>query len=408
MIQRYHALDSLRAVMMLLGIVIHAAISYVTTVKGWGYQDAQTHPLFDFLVNFIHIFRMPIFFVMAGFFAALLFYKRGIRELLVNRFNRITIPFGIFWCILFPIVTGFIFANITDGQAFWEEIVSKWASITLGDLKTMHLWFLYYLMMMYVLTGILVAIPVPVFQYLKAVCSFYFLKIMQSPYRVGILSIMTLISLYPMRLGTLDTSTTPIPALKILFAYLIFYFFGWLLFEQRQLIETFTRRIWQQLGLATLLLPINLWATHQFIYDDFSRNTFYHWLTMMSGAVVTWLMIFSITGLFLKYLNRFSPLGRYISDASYWVYLIHMPIVVWLAGFLKSFEISAIAKFMIICVLTHFLCFFTYHHWVRASFIGKLLNGRKYDKSLPEKHPKPPFQPLDSSLSSTATHNSIH
>jgi peptidoglycan/LPS O-acetylase OafA/YrhL len=64
--RRYHALDGLRAGMMLLGIVFHAALPY-TTLPRWPFKDSSTHPVFDVLTVFLHIFRVPIFFAMAGF-----------------------------------------------------------------------------------------------------------------------------------------------------------------------------------------------------------------------------------------------------------------------------------------------------------------------------------------------------
>jgi hypothetical protein len=66
--RRYHSLDQLRAVMMLLGLVIHSAVSFITVPRptAWAYNDATTSVLFDILVFFIHVFRMPLFFSLLG------------------------------------------------------------------------------------------------------------------------------------------------------------------------------------------------------------------------------------------------------------------------------------------------------------------------------------------------------
>ena len=48
--------------MMMLGLVLHTAINYVPVLPvgiGWPYQDAHTSPIFDWLIVFIHVFRMP-------------------------------------------------------------------------------------------------------------------------------------------------------------------------------------------------------------------------------------------------------------------------------------------------------------------------------------------------------------
>ena len=73
--ERIHALDSLRAIMMLLGIVLHTAMTYSVTdySPGWPYKDiSATHLSNDYMHELIHSFRMQIFFVVAGFFASLL------------------------------------------------------------------------------------------------------------------------------------------------------------------------------------------------------------------------------------------------------------------------------------------------------------------------------------------------
>ena len=60
---------------MLLGLVIHSGITYGVLDYGndWPLRDPNsTHLINDFIVYFIHSFRMPIFFVVAGFFGALL------------------------------------------------------------------------------------------------------------------------------------------------------------------------------------------------------------------------------------------------------------------------------------------------------------------------------------------------
>lgn len=70
--ERIHALDSLRAIMMLLGVVIHSAITYGTVNYGnaWTLKDfGATNLLMDYIVFVIHNFRMPIFLWWPAFLA---------------------------------------------------------------------------------------------------------------------------------------------------------------------------------------------------------------------------------------------------------------------------------------------------------------------------------------------------
>src|SRR5690242_4449496 len=90
---RYHSLDALRASMMLLGIVLHAAANFTQEpMKVWSINDTSVHFIFDILFYFIHLFRMPVFFISAGFFAALLYEKRGSFGMIRNRVRRVLLP----------------------------------------------------------------------------------------------------------------------------------------------------------------------------------------------------------------------------------------------------------------------------------------------------------------------------
>jgi len=46
---------------------------------------------------------MPVFYVMAGFFAALLLARYGLPRAANNRFWRIAVPFVVGWIVLYPI-----------------------------------------------------------------------------------------------------------------------------------------------------------------------------------------------------------------------------------------------------------------------------------------------------------------
>src|SRR3954463_14786676 len=100
--KRDHALDSLRASMMLLGIWLHTVVGY-SREGGWPFKDAHPTDLYDWTLALIHTFRMPLFFLVAGFFGALL-WERGKLRFVRNRLERILLPFALFWVCMFPVV----------------------------------------------------------------------------------------------------------------------------------------------------------------------------------------------------------------------------------------------------------------------------------------------------------------
>ena len=66
--ERVYALDALRGIMMLLGLVLHAASTYSLKSEWgtWRSKDPDNNFPFLVLVEYIHAFRMPVFFVAAG------------------------------------------------------------------------------------------------------------------------------------------------------------------------------------------------------------------------------------------------------------------------------------------------------------------------------------------------------
>lgn len=88
--ERRHDLDALRAIAMLLGIVLHAALSFAPIP--WSVKDVQQGEFYYVLFAVIHGFRMPLFFLISGFFTAMLWRKRGLGGLVVQRLKRIVLP----------------------------------------------------------------------------------------------------------------------------------------------------------------------------------------------------------------------------------------------------------------------------------------------------------------------------
>src|SRR5262249_54518525 len=83
-------LDALRAVAMLLGIVLHAALSFFPSF--WVVSDSRQDSAFGVVVSAVHGFRMSLFFVMSGFFSAMLLQRRGRGALVKHRFRRVFLP----------------------------------------------------------------------------------------------------------------------------------------------------------------------------------------------------------------------------------------------------------------------------------------------------------------------------
>ena len=67
-LRREHDWDMLRALLMVLGIPYHASMAYNANVL-WDIHSPDTSAALTFLSGFLVTFRMPAFFIVAGYFA---------------------------------------------------------------------------------------------------------------------------------------------------------------------------------------------------------------------------------------------------------------------------------------------------------------------------------------------------
>ena len=90
--------------------------------------------------------------------------------------------------------------------------------------------------------------------------------------------------------------------------------------------------------------------------------------------------MFAIIGLALRFLSDESPARRYVADSSYWIYLAHLPIVAAFQVLVGHLPWHWSVKFPLILVSSFAVLFASYHLLVRFTFIGAILNGRRYQR----------------------------
>lgn len=130
--RRLHEMDALRAFAMLLGIALHAAMSF--TLMPWIVQDSRQHQAFSGFMMAVHGFRMPLFFLVSGFFTAMLWRRRGIGTMLRQRALRIFVPCLLGLLTIIPLTWGVsIWAILTPRTSAVVDDGTLVAAIRLGD-----------------------------------------------------------------------------------------------------------------------------------------------------------------------------------------------------------------------------------------------------------------------------------
>lgn len=366
--------------MMLLGIWFHASCSYATLrIGAWPYRDPSTSAALNAPLLLIHVFRMPIFFAMAGFFARLSWRRAGTASFLRNRANRILLPFAVFWPVLFVVTQpGYGYAAHLTSHApmrwlTWEYYGS---SEFVHMLRTMHLWFLYYLVYLY---AAFVGMAVLAERWGPAAwpdrLQDAFNRLVRNRWRPAIFAVPTFIPLFFMRTATLETDASFLITPKNLLAYAVFFGFGWLLAGKPDVLSSFPRHCWTQVSAALLISPLYFLSIKRSMEGLPARQPAFHLIAVASGAIVIWLFVFGIAGVFIRYLDRPSAKMRYLADASYWIYLAHLPLMVWIPLAIRPLPLPGVAKFAIVLAISVPLLLASYECCVRYTAIGRMLNG---------------------------------
>jgi len=389
--QRHHGLDALRGGMLLLGIVLHGATFYLVEPPATlpFPTDRNNFRLFDLLFHFIHAFRMPVFFLLAGFFAARLVERRGLWGGYRDRAARVLAPLLVGMVTILPLVAllmiDFMLAARFGSHDFIpdrgqlrmlvQELAASGAPVREPALG--HLWFLYYLCWFYLLL-----LP----------CRWLSRQSLRGGGRIGsaltsppallLLALLTAISLWPFTGGqVLEGFIFVRPHWPSLAHYALFFVIGHVLHSHPQALPGLTRYLWPCASLALLAFPLSLAASHADRASDGSVAT--HLAAVLVHGLCTTALVVLMIGAAIRLFDRASPWVRYVAQSSYWVYLVHMPIIALAGWWLVQYDMHAVFKFGLAVGFTTLLSFASYHYLVRRSWIGQFLNGRRVDLDWP-------------------------
>lgn len=160
-----------------------------------------------------------------------------------------------------------------------------------------------------------------------------------------------------------DTSFGILPRPHVLAFYACFYFFGVATFAAEGL-DTRLGRHWK------LLVPT---AIALFVASIATLND--RLLASVLQPAYAWAMSLGLIGLFSRFCSRPSPLMSWLADASYWMYLVHVPLVMAAQLVVRSWAMPADLKMLVVLVLVMPVLLLSYRYGVRFTAIGSLLNG---------------------------------
>ncbi|MFO1389366.1 acyltransferase family protein [Cellvibrio sp.] len=373
--KRLYFMDNLRALAMMAGVVFHASLAHSIMLQNiWPSANAERSSIVDMLAWFPHVFRMPLFFLIAGFFAALIVNKRGIGGLLKNRALRILLPLVIFLPLcMWAVISSLLHAA---GSVEHKSAVLSMVAYAMANPgspppppTTMHLWFLYNLVFFYILTWVFY-----LFDGLRVRNFFSQL----SPW-IFILALSLLV--FP----ALISQSAPFPApdsfLPQLWSFRffgLFFMVGYWVYSEPDFIDKFQPHWMLMLVLSIALYALFYWLIPKEV--SVVPAPVEMWKKIIITACESFIAIaMTLVCLVLgkTYLNTHNPFMRISSDSSYWIYIIHVPLLFAIQYQLMDKSWNLFAKLGIALGLTLIIGLASYFLLVRWTPIGWMLNGKR-------------------------------
>lgn len=390
---RFHSLDALRAFALLLGVVWHAAVAFLPFEFGWPIQDASRSWALAVFCFVSHSFRLGLFFLIAGFFAHLLYHRRGPASFVRNRSLRVLIPFVIGSLVVAPLIVWSLCWAEVGGALRGDQLLEGWAQACAKLaaepqywFSGTHLWFLKYLFIMYLTVLIARSLFNRISSHTDALrwLDRRFSTTFRSRWGILLLAAPTVLFLWGMwRWGIADPSPRLIPDLPLFLQYGYLFTVGWMLHRQTDLLEALAQRWRFYLSLSVPLLVVSLIMLPIGRDAEHTLKFVVNFVFKTSYGLMSWSLILGSIGAFTHFFREPSAIWRYLSDASYWIYIAHLPLLLFLQVALLPIEMHWTLKLAITNLIVFSLLIVSYAVLVRPTYIGLLLNGRRY-----------PFKPL--------------
>jgi glucan biosynthesis protein C len=353
--ERLFFVDNLRTLLTILVIVFHLAITYGAPIGDWQYKEGQPGVVESvFYTTFIAVtqaFFMGFFFLISGYFTPGSFDRKGAIAFLKNRLIRLGIPL-LFYIVFIDPIIGYVLA-LSNGStvSFLDFLVIHMGKKKLGSGP---LWFLEALLIFafgYTFISRLSRGPV---------IERYFPKNTSIAIFGLVLGIVTFIVRIWFPIGynftILNLQFPFFPQYIALYAIgAVAYKSNWLTHLPKEV-----GRLWSKVakGLVTLFPVLLVVGTPEGETTRFAGGLYWQAFTLAIWEQLTCVaIILTLTVLFRMRYNSHMRLTKAMSESAYTAYIIHAPIIIFLALGLRELQLPLLLKWILVSGFAVPLCF---------------------------------------------------
>lgn len=355
-------MDALRASTMLLLVPAHAA--------GLLAVNGHSGSWSTMVIWGIHVFRLPLFFAMSGFFLVLMLSRRGLGGTARNRTTRIVVPLAVGMFTVMPL---YLATSQLTGLAISDTQVPPEGSPF--GLRLGFLWFLWDLL---IIDAVAVTLYLLTPKLLRRAGRGMRNALAKPSLGIAALATLTAALLWPHEEWMAPSNLSFAPDPVTLAYYALFFALGATLCAHReQLVSAADRNAWRWLICALLAVvpAAALFALHN--SPSYGSRTEVHAVALLVYSTATWAGLMALVGLATRYMNRPRPHFRYMADASYWIYLSHLPAMILLLALIEAVGLATAPTFAFAVLGSLAASLATYALFVRYTVIGRVLNGHR-------------------------------
>jgi glucans biosynthesis protein C len=428
---RYHALDRVRATAMLLGVVYHTLLFRMFVERspppmgGFGAGGGARY-----LQEWLHSFRMPLFFIISGFFGRMMLEKHGASRYFARRWYRIGIPLVIGMFTVVPVWSlsrdallsmlgtggsprsGALTANSDldrnpagrpspggpsgrqfggrpmppgpfgpPADGFSERLFGARARF----FHLNHLWFLWYLLVFATVAPPLMKVVAIVVQRISGSSAdrlgVRVLQLGLAPLALGAIAAPALMltgGTFGWSLGMPESIFRAFPDFLLHFdrtmpGYFVFYVAGWWLHRTREALPSIAERWLSFLVAGTLAFVVSTRLSDTYVRrPDVAHYALLRWGGYTLYCIASAATGFAFLGFFLKYLDKPSATWRYLADTALWVYLVHPPLVIVGLYWVAPYHLPWWALAVVVALFASAASLVLYEAIVRRTFLVHL------------------------------------
>ena len=363
---RLHYWDFSRALYLVLGIPFHAAVVYSLSHE-WSVSSPDKSEILTWLADFLHTFRMPGFFILAGMFSMMLLDRQGARKWLKSRLIRLGLPLLSATLLILPfqIVIQAIALGIT-GALPWAELQSHTINELshFGEPWISHLWFLWALIAYCVALALLHALVGGAG--LRARIDGFVGWIGDN--RLLSLSAFAAICQLAAQAQTAIVGASPYYGTAVINynLYAPYFGVGVALFYSRTVHDLLLRP-----GYLALVASVALVTLSQIPYIGLLTHT----LAVMAGMFGALIIVGFISNQARRHFSHPDARVRRLVDASFTIYLFHHPVIYVLATLFLMVDLPPVVEFLIIAPAAGVIAYAIHLAVRRSALLTLMFNG---------------------------------